>query len=151
MTDTNKAQNELDIIIGQRQITLADKREITVRAYTFMDSMKVMRIAGPLLQGLQDYYRDMHEADEDDFDLTGLNQVFFADPDAMVQLLAYASDLTAAEIAELGDEDGSKLLWTWWNVNCDFFTRRLGSNHQAKAALKLVKEQRKASRRSSAA
>lgn len=140
VSDT-EAQNQIDIIIGQREITLADGREITVHAYSFMDSLKVVKIAGPLMRGLEGFYRRL-QADED-FSLAELQVIFAEDPDAMLQLLAYCCDMTEAEIAELSDEDGSLLLWTWWNVNADFFTRRLVQESGARAAVKMARAQAK--------
>lgn len=131
MTET-EAQQQIDIISGQREITLTDGRQITVKAYGFMDGFKVAQIAGPLLAGLAAFFA---RPDQDETSiLSDLQAVFARDPDAMVQLLAYASDITESEIAELGDEDGLALLWTWWNLNSGFFVRRLVQDHLAQAA-----------------
>lgn len=134
MNENQQAENDIRTILQREQITLADGREITVRAYTFMDSLRVMQIARPLITALQAYFDRMRENRE--VDLVGLAEVFAADPDAMVQLLEFGSDLTGPEIAELNDADGSALLWAWWNLNADFFTRRLVEQAGAQAAVR---------------
>lgn len=147
-----EAQQQMDILVGQRIVMLSDKREITVRAYSFMDGLKVNRIAQPLMAGLRDFFEQAAggsaaatEDTDERFSLLALQEVFSADPDAMVELLAFASDLTAPEVAELNDADGSLMLWAWWNVNSAFFVRRLVEEAGARAAVKTAKQARQSS------
>lgn len=133
MSDDNTGVDEIRTLLQHDSVRLADGREVRVHAYGFVDSLKVGHLAGPLLRELQAYF-DAARAGGG-FDLAGLQACFAADPDALVELLAYASDLTCAEVSALSDADGALLMWAWWGMNQDFFVRRLVEEAGAKAAL----------------
>ncbi len=115
---------ELDIIKGERAVTLSDGREITVREYrAFLEGLKVDAIAAGLEGDLATALHGMQP--NDPAALLQMGAVFGAHPEVLTQLIAMATELTAEEIGQLPDADGQTLLITWWGLNAGFFMRRI--------------------------
>ena len=131
--EARDAKDILDLL-GEQTITLSDKREIRVHAYSFLEGLRLTEQSAVLVRGLTEYFKKTQKAEE--FDLAGLQSVFAEDLDGMIKLLAQASDLTEVEIAELDDNDGSQLMWAWWNLNASFFMRRLITEVGAQATVR---------------
>lgn len=131
------AQTEAATLVGFREVPLSTGRTVKVRGYGFMEGLKVIQIAGPLMTALQAFFSATRAGE--DISLLELQKAFAVDPAAMVELLVLASDLDAAEIQSLGDADGELLLWAWWTMNADFFVRRLVEQASAQAAMRTAR------------
>ncbi len=115
---------ELDIIKGERAVTLSDGREIPVREYrAFLEGLKVDAIAAGLEADLAAALSGKRQADADT--LLVLAGAFGKHPETLAELLAMATDLDAEAIKALPDADGQTLLITWWGLNANFFMRRI--------------------------
>lgn len=135
MSESQQAdQNEeLEILLGCKQVTLATGEEVTVREYGgFLEGMRVDAIASPVIQDLHALFSEI--SDGGDFNLLELAAVFGAHEEVIARLIAMACDKPEDWVKSLNDEDGQLLLMAWWSTNQGFFLRRITRAHIAKRA-----------------
>ena len=114
--------NDFEVLFPDGEVAIQGEK-ITVKEYSFIQGLQVDRFAKHLMSGLLALFSG--ETEDDAFEYSALAAVFAADPEAMLRLLALATGKKAKWIATLPDEEGQRLLMTWWAVNKDFFVRRL--------------------------
>ena len=134
VNNETETTDELEILLGSRQVALSTGEEITVREYgAFIEGMHVDKIARQVIQGLQELFLELQQGK--DFRLQDLSAVFGSSPDAMIKLLAMACDKPEGWVSGLTDEDGQRVLLVWWSMNQNFFLRRLVTEGLAQAIL----------------
>lgn len=135
MTKDQQADDELDILMGGRYVTLSTGEQVMVREYTaFHEGMRADAIARPVLQGLQDLFQRLNEGE--DFNIYDLSGVFGQYPEIIDQLLAMACDKPVEWVHGLNDRDGQAVLLNWWDANSSFFFRRLVTEGLTRAMTK---------------
>ncbi len=105
----------LEILHPERTATIAG-REIVVREYGFVESMRLHDLIQPILADL----RTAVEAGGVPTLDTVLG-VLAGHSDAIVQLLARAADVEPEWVAGLSSPDGEALLFMWWGANGPFW------------------------------
>lgn len=119
---------ELEILHPDREIEIGGE-QITVREYSWAESIDLGRIAAPILEDLSRLFGD------DDPSLEGLQAVLEGHKDALFRLIAAAIDRPVDWIARLSDADGLLLLHSFWRVNSGFFVRRLVMRRASRPAV----------------
>lgn len=134
MTDvenTQAGEGDLAILFPERTATIAGVA-VVMREYSFMESMKLHALITPLVEGMV----GLLLGDALPFD-DALRPIFGDHADDVVTLIATACDQPREWVAGLGDEDGTQLRLLWWEVNGDFFGRRVRESlvlHQLRAS-----------------
>lgn len=105
-----------------RVIMFSDARKVQVRAYRLEDNRELSGVMQPFLEKFLALRRECFQAGHGIFPLDAL---FFDEPHLLVKLMACATNLSAAQIEALSDEDGRKLLAAWWACNAQYFIYRL--------------------------
>ncbi len=108
--------DDLDILHPERSFTLAGK-DVVVKEYGFLQSLKLRPVAAPFLDALAEFMRDGVP------DLEQIIDAIAEHDDIVVQLLSASIDKPEAWISSLGQSDGEYLLFVWWAVNGPFFMR----------------------------
>ena len=109
------AGDALEILHPERTATIAG-REITVREYGFVESMRLHVLIQPILDDLRALVVAGGVPNLDDV----LSMLAHHD-EAIVQLLARAADVEPEWVAGLSSADGELLLYLWWGVNGPFW------------------------------
>ena len=108
--------DDLEVLHPERLLTIAG-REVTVREYGFVEGLRLLRLAEPIIAGLQgDIARGTPTFDS-------VMGVIAEHADVAVQLMAIACDVDAEWIESLSQDEGQLLLMTWWGVNGPFYMR----------------------------
>lgn len=105
----------LEILHPERIATIA-RREIVMREYGFVESMRLHDLIQPILLDL----RTAVEAGGVPTLDTVLG-VLAGHSDAIVQLLARGADVEPEWVAGLSAPDGEALLYLWWGANGPFW------------------------------
>ena len=105
----------LEILHPERIATIAG-RQITVREYGFVESMRLHGFIQPILGDLRALVVAGGVPNLDD-----VLGVLARHDEAIVQLLARAADVEPEWIAGLSSADGELLLYLWWGVNGPFW------------------------------
>lgn len=144
-----KSNEELEILLGGRQVTLSTDEEVTVREYGgFLEGMRVDAIAAPMLEDLRQLFDTL--ANGGDFSIQALSSALGSHPEVMVKLLAISCDKPEEWITSLSDDDGQLLLMVWWSANQSFFLRRLAKDRMARQAAEEVQASRDGEKSSAA-
>ena len=109
------AGDALEILHPERTATIAG-REIKVREYGFVESMRLHEFIQPILDDLRAVVTARGVPNLDD-----VIGVLAHHDEAIVQLLARAADVEPEWIAGLSTADGELLLYLWWGVNGPFW------------------------------
>ncbi|TBW02722.1 hypothetical protein E0E52_17030 [Azotobacter chroococcum] len=115
--------NDLEVLHPERTAVIAG-RQVTVREYGFVEGLRLLPLAEPIIAALQ----DLASTGGTVFD--AVLAVAAEHADAVVNLMAVAADVEVEWIESLGQSDGHLLLMMWWGANGPFYLRR--------AALQLV-------------
>lgn len=108
--------DDLEVLHPERLLTIAG-REITVREYGFVEGLRLLRIAEPIIAGLQGGMGSSVPAFE------SIMGVIAEHAGVAVQLMAAAADVEVEWIESLSQDDGQLLLMVWWSVNGPFYLR----------------------------
>ncbi|WP_157606738.1 DUF6631 family protein [Sedimenticola selenatireducens] len=117
---TTSPQEELEILIPDRDITLTTGETVTVREFRFYESLKLEPTAMPIIQSFADIGEDWET-----IDINRLLSVFSSHAEEFTQLLAASVNREVDWVKGLSDKDGTILSTTFWSVNQSFFVRRL--------------------------
>lgn len=115
-----KQVDEAAIIAPERTIEIAGT-EVTVREFTFMDSLTLNREIAAVVDGLA----AMPGAADGEPDFANLVSALASNPDASVRLVAASCQMPADWVAGLRGAAGETLLQVFWVVNAPFFINRL--------------------------
>lgn len=112
--------DDLSILAPDDEITIGDET-IKVREYRFFESLRLQSDEQPWFQAL---YHMLAEAKrpptfDDVLELVGKHS------DAVERMVALSTGRPVEWVQALGESDGDRLLLTWWQVNSDFFVRRV--------------------------
>lgn len=118
MTQNN---GDAAILFPEREVMHGEQR-ITVREFSFAESLRATAIAGDILTELAQLFT---APDADDRGYEDMAGIFARHESKYLALVALATDLSAEQIAELPGAVGDQLSLTFWIVNKGFFTRRL--------------------------
>ena len=102
-------------------------REVTVREFSFRDSLDL----GPLLSSM---LSDIDNAVGDGTDLSGLFEAFYAHPDALEAVLLKCTGQDKEWIDSLTSEEGEMIVMSMFEVNGPFFVRRVAARRMMAAA-----------------
>lgn len=111
----------LGILHPERQFQLAG-RVITVREYGHIEGLRLLSWARPFFDGL---YALMPVDGGAPPSLTAFSQLQADHADLVLAMISKSIDQEPAFIESLNDRDGDLLVTVWWEVNKDFFIRRL--------------------------
>lgn len=111
--------DDLEVLHPERLLTIAG-REITVREYGFVEGLRLLKLAEPIIAGLQG---DLARGTPSFESVFG---VLAEQADSVVQMMAIAADVEVEWIESLGQDEGQLLLMTWWGVNGPFYMRTAG-------------------------
>lgn len=130
--------DELEILVPERDIEIAGVA-ITVREYSFIEGLKLRSKMQPLIDAL---YKSitataMPELEDIIIILSEQNEL-------VVELVAQSANVAVSWIEELGQEDGYRLMLTWWAVNGPFFVSTAVQRVHAAMAVKARQLQSKA-------
>ncbi len=114
-------KTDAEILFPDEDIKIGDE-VITVREFTFAESLKAVRLAQPIIRGLA---APLTELDEDNLSYNDIDIVFAEHADNFMQLLAMTTGKDPEWIAQLPEADGQLLAMTFWSINSGFFTRRI--------------------------
>ena len=109
------AGDALEILHPERTATIAG-REIRVREYGFVESMRLHGLIQPILDDLRILVTARGVPNLDD--VIGVLAHHY---EAIVQLLARAADVEPEWVAGLSSAEGELLLYLWWGVNGPFW------------------------------
>lgn len=109
------AGDALEILHPERIATIAG-REIRVREYGFVESMRLHGLIQPILDDLRILVTARGVPNLDD-----VIGVLAHHDEAIVQLLARAADVEPEWVAGLSSAEGELLLYLWWGVNGPFW------------------------------
>lgn len=122
MTQTKtEAVSDAAILFPEREVMHGEQR-ITVREFSFSESLRATEIAGDILNELAQLFT---APDADDRGYEDMAGIFARHESKYLALVALATGLSAEQIAALPGAVGDELSLTFWNVNKGFFTRRL--------------------------
>jgi len=130
---TEAATRELEILHPERRLTIgvgAAARTVTVREYGFVEGNALRPQYKIFLDAL--YALISGSGASPTFEM--VEDLLAAHQPEVLALIATAADLEMADLAALSDEDGYRLMQTWWVVNAGFFIRRLISLAARQAA-----------------
>jgi len=115
MTDAN----DLAILFPERHVTVAGV-DITMREYGFAESLQHAGLIAKLTDAIAAVAlrRDFH-------DLDSLREAFGACHAEVRELIAIACDQPLDWVSGLKAAEGEVLMALWWDVNTDFFLRRV--------------------------
>ena len=108
--------DDLEVLHPERPLTIAG-RDITVREYGFVEGLRLLPIAEPIIAGLQG---DLERGAPTFESIMG---ILAQHADVAVRLLAVACDVDAEWIETLSQDEGHLLLMAWWSVNGPFYLR----------------------------
>lgn len=108
--------DDLEVLHPERLLTIAG-REITVREYGFVEGLRLLPMAEPIIAGLQSGMGSGVPA----FD--SIMGIIAENADVAVRLMAAATDVEVKWIESLSQDDGQLLLMVWWSVNGPFYLR----------------------------
>lgn len=108
--------DDLEVLHPERLLTIAG-REVTVREYGFVEGLRLLKLAEPIIAGLQG---DLSRGAPSFESIMG---VVAEHADVAVQLIAVACDVDAEWIESLSQDEGHLLLMAWWGVNGPFYMR----------------------------
>lgn len=133
----DESANELEILVPERDIEIAGTA-ITVREYSFIEGLKLRSKMQPLIDAL---YKSitataMPELEDIIIILSEQNEL-------IVELVAQSAGVEIDWIEELGQEDGYRLMLTWWAVNGPFFVSTAVQRVHAALAVKARQAQSK--------
>ena len=116
-TAVDAAAQEAEILFPE-QVVMIGPREVTVREFTYAESIRLARDCAALLEGVADEYAP-------DVKSGRLDVVIERHPDEWLRCLAVATDETLEWLETLSKADGRKLSSALWAANADFFCARL--------------------------
>ncbi|WP_458068633.1 DUF6631 family protein [Rhodanobacter sp. BL-MT-08] len=115
----NDGENDLAILYPERSAIIAGVA-VTMREYTFAESLKHHALIAALSDAMTGIALKGQFAD-----LDSLRAAFGEQADAVMALIAIASDQPVDWVTSLGADDGEQLHMLWWSVNSDFFLKRV--------------------------
>lgn len=118
--------DDLEVLHPERLLTIAG-REITVREYGFVEGLRLLPVAEPIIASLQG---DLSRGTPSFESIMG---AIAQHADVAVRLMAIAADVDAEWIESLSQDEGQLLLMVWWSVNGPFYLRT-AATRQAVAA-----------------
>lgn len=128
---TKGGEGDLAILFPERNDDVAGVA-VVMREYGFHESLKLHADIAALTDAMTDI------ALAGDFrDLDSLRAAFGAQGDSVERLIAAACDQPVAWVAGLKAQDGERLMMLWWEVNADFFLRRVLTSVQLGMVRKL--------------
>ena len=117
---------DAEVLHPNRVLTIGDK-EVTVREFSFRDSLDL----GPLLSSM---LADIDSAVGDGSDMAGLFEAFYQHPLALESVLLKCTGQDKEWLDSLSAEDGETLIMAMFEVNGDFFIRRVAARRMMAAA-----------------
>ncbi|SFL60954.1 DUF6631 family protein, partial [Azotobacter beijerinckii] len=108
--------DDLEVLHPERTAIIAD-RKITVREYGFVEGLRLLPLAEPIIAGLKGGMGSSVPAFE------SIMGIIAKHADVAVQLMAAAADVEVEWIESLSQDDGQLLLMVWWSVNGPFYLR----------------------------
>ncbi len=115
--------NEADILFAYKDIELGSAL-VRVSEITFLEGLELWSYGKDFLQDLADTFL------KNDLSILELFELFGRHPETVNRLLRHSTGLEDAVLRRLREAD--ELLLAFWEVNQDFFTRRLGYIWQAR-------------------
>lgn len=112
--------NDLEILQPDRVVTIAGQ-VITVHEYRFFEGLRIRALSAGFFNDLYALFKVGGAAPSFD-DVTDL---LVDHEDAVVAMVAQASDCDPEWIRGLDDQDGDALMVAWWLTNAGFFIRRV--------------------------
>lgn len=110
--------DELQILFAQQQIEI--KGEIwTLKEFTLIQQLQHRAKLTPFITALQTLLNDGNE-----LSLERLTDCIAAHHKDVLFLVALSADKPLNEVQQLTGEDAESVLFIWWAVNADFFTRQ---------------------------
>lgn len=114
------AADELSILHPDRSFELAGRR-IKVREYGHIEGLRLQAWAKPFLE---DLYARMALGSSPPSALQ-VQELFAEHADLVRDMEAIAADVEPEWVERLSDSDGELLMAVWWQVNGNFFFRRV--------------------------
>lgn len=115
----NKAAREGGILFPDADLDIGGET-VTVKEFTFAQTLKLERIAKPIIDDLAKF-GDQWEG----LNYTDVAMVFADHDEAFMTMMALSIGKPVEWIANLGGNDGNALAMTFWSVNSSFFVQRL--------------------------
>lgn len=125
--------DDLEILHPEREVIIVG-RQLVVREYGFVEGLRLMPLAEPLIEALR-----THLEDGQPWGVEAVHAMLGRHAEAVVRLMAVAADVEPEWIDSLDQNAGTELMFWWWTVNGPFYMRC--AVDRAKAAL-AVKAQR---------
>lgn len=109
-------------VLSPDAVLTIDGEEITVHEYRFFDGLAIRAQAAPFFDGLYQVLGQQGGPPPsfDDIEMMIANHV-----ELVKALVAMSVKRPVEWVAQLGEADGDALLMTWWQVNQNFFIRRV--------------------------
>jgi len=104
---------EIDLDIGGETVT--------VREFSFIQGVKLSALVAPIVSDLS----AVLASEDEDIDLGVLGELMGNHTETMIKLMAQSVRRKPEWVAALPDGDGQRLFMAFWEVNSDFFMRRL--------------------------
>jgi len=122
---TQKPDNELDALLPDSDIEIRGEA-ITVTEITFIQSLPLEPVIQPMIDDLAELFiGDDSRDDGAAVSYQAMASVFGSHAELLLRMLSLATGKPRDWIESLSDADGQLLTMTFWQVNKDFFTRRL--------------------------
>lgn len=119
-TDTDKdGVQDATILAPEREAVIAGV-PVVMREYTFAETLR----HGAMITALTDAMADIAMAGKFS-DLDSLRSAFGENGDILLRLIAVASDQPLAWVQGVCGIEADTLFMLWWEVNADFFLRRV--------------------------
>lgn len=134
---------ELSVLFPDRDLTLAGET-VAVRAFRFGESLRIRRLAAPIIEALSRAVRG-----EGDFDGEGFMAALYEHAEVLLELLSLATGKRRDWIEALPQADGEELVLAFWEANEDFFVHGIRRSALAAEFLKPPPPGGKSSPRSS--
>lgn len=120
--DGETAGAELGVLLPDRDITVGGE-SITVRAFLIREAFRLWPIAHPIVEAMAEVIDEAQAAGRITYN--HILEAVARYPDQFLRLVSESCGRPAEWIEGLSVSDGDLLLATFWEVNRDFFTRRL--------------------------
>lgn len=101
--------HELEILFPERSVEIAG-RSITIKEYSFLEALRLLSVAEPIISALKQKYTDIPDFEE-------AQELLLKHKAEVAFLISQSCNLTAQEITQLTPEEGVVLLGVWWEVN----------------------------------
>lgn len=104
------------VLLG-KTVAIVDGQEVTVREYSFIETLQLRPLYAPLLADLRDVMQQELPTIE------VIQDILASHAEETVQLMAISAGVEAEWISALNPREGVHLQETWWSVNGPFFMR----------------------------